>query len=316
MARVLDGIDAFLDQLASVEVFPLLLAIGCHLAKLACTSMAWRNVLAAAYPETRVPLAVDLRRVPRGGRHQRDHPGPRGRRGPDRPRPPRDSGQHVHDGHLEHARAHDLRHGRCGAPPAPWAIATDALPGLGELPRLESFDFAWLLDRPARVRSSCWPAILVCIAALGIWIHGHVLDFWERVAQAFAVVPPPTRYLAHGRRLAGGDWTLRLATIWFLLDAFDIPQTLENALLVQVSASVADARPDHAGRHRHRAGLPAVRLRRRRAERRAARVQRRREARRSARRTSSPGFTAIALTLRTLRYSKAMQQARGRRGRA
>jgi hypothetical protein len=47
--RVLDGIDAFLDQLASVDPLPVLLAVLAQLAKLACTSMAWRNVL-AAYP--------------------------------------------------------------------------------------------------------------------------------------------------------------------------------------------------------------------------------------------------------------------------
>src|SRR4026209_2258582 len=53
--RILDGIDAFLDQLGSVHFVPLALAIGCHLLKLACTSRAWRNVLAAAHPAERVP---------------------------------------------------------------------------------------------------------------------------------------------------------------------------------------------------------------------------------------------------------------------
>ena len=55
LVRVLDGVDAFLDQLGSVSFLPLALAIGCHLLKMACTSRAWRNVLAAAYPEERVP---------------------------------------------------------------------------------------------------------------------------------------------------------------------------------------------------------------------------------------------------------------------
>ena len=52
----------------------------CHIAKTVCTSRAWRNVLVAAYPDARVPLAVDLRRVRRRGRGQRDLPRPRGRR--------------------------------------------------------------------------------------------------------------------------------------------------------------------------------------------------------------------------------------------
>ena len=55
LVRVLDGVDAFLDQLGSVSFVPLALAIGCHLLKMACTSRAWRNVLAAAYPDERVP---------------------------------------------------------------------------------------------------------------------------------------------------------------------------------------------------------------------------------------------------------------------
>ena len=55
LVRVLDGVDAFLDQLGSVSFLPLAAAIGCHLLKMACTSRAWRNVLAAAYPEERVP---------------------------------------------------------------------------------------------------------------------------------------------------------------------------------------------------------------------------------------------------------------------
>ena len=73
--RVLDGSRCVpRPARSSVHFLPLALAIGCHLLKLACTSRAWRNVLAAAYPDERVPVDLDLRRVPRRGRHQRDRP--------------------------------------------------------------------------------------------------------------------------------------------------------------------------------------------------------------------------------------------------
>ena len=56
--RVLDAIttaiEQFWDFLSDIAILPLLAAIGCHLLKLACTSRAWRNVLAAAYPELEV----------------------------------------------------------------------------------------------------------------------------------------------------------------------------------------------------------------------------------------------------------------------
>ena len=57
--RVVDtirtAIEHFWDFLSEIAVVPLLLAIVCQLLKLACYSRAWRNVLAAAYPDRRVP---------------------------------------------------------------------------------------------------------------------------------------------------------------------------------------------------------------------------------------------------------------------
>ena len=55
MGDVLHAIAVFFEQLASVEFVPLLLAVGCHLLKTVCTSRAWRNTIAAAYPEEPVP---------------------------------------------------------------------------------------------------------------------------------------------------------------------------------------------------------------------------------------------------------------------
>ena len=55
MGEVLHAIAVFFEQLASVEFVPLLLAVGCHLLKTVCTSRAWRNTIAAAYPEEPVP---------------------------------------------------------------------------------------------------------------------------------------------------------------------------------------------------------------------------------------------------------------------
>src|SRR5918992_917547 len=55
MGEVLHAIRVFFEQLASVEFGALGLAICCHLLKTGCTSRAWRNTIAAAYPEERVP---------------------------------------------------------------------------------------------------------------------------------------------------------------------------------------------------------------------------------------------------------------------
>ena len=112
LVRILDGVDAFLDRLGSVDLLPLALAIGCHLLKMACTSRAWRNVLAAAYPEERVPwisiygaylagVGINAIIPARAGDAVRIVLARRAI-----------PGQHVHDGRLEHARSELLRHVR------------------------------------------------------------------------------------------------------------------------------------------------------------------------------------------------------------
>jgi uncharacterized membrane protein YbhN (UPF0104 family) len=124
-----------------------------------------------------------------------------------------------------------------------WAAVTlDELPGLGELPQLPSFDFAWLLDNPLAAELIL-AGLLIALAVFGWWVSGHVRNFWGRVRQAFAVLRRPTLYLRSVAAWQAGDWLLRLVTIWFLLDAFGIPQSLENVLLVQVSSSVATLLP-------------------------------------------------------------------------
>ena len=54
MRHVIDAIGVFFDHLADVDARPLALALALHVVKTMCTSRAWRNVIAAAYPEQRV----------------------------------------------------------------------------------------------------------------------------------------------------------------------------------------------------------------------------------------------------------------------
>ena len=56
MSEVFDGIQTFFEELADVEWTALAIACGLQLARLFARSIAWRSIIAAAYPETRVPL--------------------------------------------------------------------------------------------------------------------------------------------------------------------------------------------------------------------------------------------------------------------
>jgi uncharacterized membrane protein YbhN (UPF0104 family) len=303
LVRILDGLDAFLDQIGSVDFLPLALAIGCHLLKMACTSRAWRNVLAAAYPEERVPWISIYGAYLAGVGINAIIPARAG-----------DAVRIV----LAHRAIPGSTYTTVVASTLvlsffdmfaatlllTWAISLDKLPGLDVLSRLESFDFAWILARPLLFDLSI-ATTLVLVGIVAFWIAGHVANFRERVAQAFAVLSPPSRYLGRVATWQAADWTLRLATIWFLLDAFDIPQSLENTGLVQVSTSVATLFPiTPAGVGTEQAFLlyvlsgvasASVLL--------AFSV--------GAKLTITAtnvvaGFTAIALTLRTVRFRKAL----------
>ena len=304
IVRILDGVDAFLDQLGSVDVLPLALAIGCHLLKMACTSRAWRNVLAAAYPESRVAWHSIYGAYLAGAGINAIIPARAG-----------DAVRIV----LAHRAIPGSTYTTVVSSTLVlsifdmfaasiflgWAVSIGALPGLDVLSTLESFDFAWILARPLLFDLSiATTVVLIGIAAF--WIAGHVANFRERVAQAFRVMSPPTRYLGRVATWQAADWGLRFVTIWFLLDAFNIPQSLENAGLVQVSQSIATLFPiTPAGVGTEQAFLlyvlsgvasASVLL--------AFSV--------GAKLTITltnvvAGFTAIALTLRTVRYKKALQ---------
>src|SRR4249919_3418437 len=298
--RVLDGIDAFLDQLTSVHPLPLFLAVLAQLGKLSCTSMAWRNVLAAAYPGVRVRRRSILGAYLAGVGVNALVPLRAG-----------DAVRVV----LAHRAVPTSTYTTVVSSTfvlsifdlaaASSVLAWAALTGIGDLPRLPSFEFSWLLKNPLALDLAVAGLVVVAIF-VGIWIHGHVLDFWARVKQAFTVVRRPSRYLRTVALWQAGDWLLRLVAIWFLLDAFDITQSVENVLLVQVSASIATLIPlTPAGIGTEQAfllyvfrgtvasskllafsvGLKLVTV--------GTNVV--------------AGFTAIAITLRTLRYKQALE---------
>jgi uncharacterized protein (TIRG00374 family) len=80
-----------------------------------------------------------------------------------------------------------------------------------------------------------------------VWARYRIEDFQHRIGQAFAVMRPPSRYLRSVVPWQLGDWTLRILTIWFFLGAFGIDQSVRNALLVQVTLSLATLVPATPG---------------------------------------------------------------------
>jgi uncharacterized membrane protein YbhN (UPF0104 family) len=305
VVRILDGVDAFLDQLTSVDPLPLFLAVLAQLAKLSCTSMAWRNVLAAAYPGERVPRRSILGAYLAGVGVNAIVP----LRAGDAVRivlAHRAVPNSTYTTVVSSSFVLSIFDIAAASSVLAWAALTqDALPGIGDLPRLPSFEFSWILQHPLALDLAL-AGVVVVAALVGIWSHAHVLDFWARVKQAFTVVRRPARYLRTVAVWQAGDWLLRLVAIWFLLDAFDIPQSVENVLLVQVSASIATLIPLTPGGigteqafllYVFRGTVASSKLLAFSVGLKIVTVGT----------NVVAGFTAIALTLRTLRYKSALQ---------
>jgi glycosyltransferase 2 family protein len=123
-----------------------------------------------------------------------------------------------------------------------WAITQGLLPGLHVLPHLPSLDYGWALRHP-RIGLILFVALLLFGGLLIVWIAERVEDFRARVAQGFSAFADRGYYFTRVVPFQVLDWTLRITTVFCFLNAFRIHASLHNALLVQVSQSLATIFP-------------------------------------------------------------------------
>jgi uncharacterized membrane protein YbhN (UPF0104 family) len=240
---VLHALGVFFGHLAAVEWKWLALGIACHLCKLLAVSRAWTNIVRAAYPNSRVHYrqmfgayvagtGVNALIPARGGDVVRLY-----------------LAKHRVDGSTYTTLVStsllqtlfDIVVASCFIL---WALTQHVLPGLNVLrsPRLPALDYGWAFRHPL-VGLILFGLLLIFGTLLVAWIAERVEEFKAKVAQGFAAWRDRSYYFRHVAVWQLLDWSLRLATVFFFLRAFGIPATLHNALLVQVSQSLATIFP-------------------------------------------------------------------------
>lgn len=122
------------------------------------------------------------------------------------------------------------------------ALATGRLPSLGALGHLSAFESSFMA---AHAR---WVALALAVAliALGVffgWVERHVSSFWTRVADGFAIIRTPRRWLVSVLALQLIGWGFRAAAMYFFLAAFSIPASGLDALLALSAGSVSTLLP-------------------------------------------------------------------------
>ena len=241
MTAFLDAVGAFAGHLAAARWDLLGVAVVLHIVKTAAVSRAWRNIIAAAYPAVRIRWGDVFGAYVAGVGVNAVVPA----RGGD-----------VAKLYIAHERVRGSTYTTLASTIVAlttfdavvatalllWAIAIGALPSLDVLPNLPPFDFTWVFEHPRLALALA--AALVAAAVVGAtWAARRVAAFKRRVAQGFAVMRSPRRYVCGVVPWQAVDWGLRLATIYFALRAFGIPASFQTALLVQVTQSLSSVFP-------------------------------------------------------------------------
>jgi glycosyltransferase 2 family protein len=241
----IDAVQSFGGHLARVHWEYLAIAVVFHVLKCAVSSLAWRNVVAAAYPKSRVPWPTMFGAYLAGVGVNAVIPA----RGGD-----------VVKLFIAKRRIQGATYVTLASTIAAltvfdlvvalglliWAISIGVLPSLDVLPDLPDFDFGWFFRHP-RVGLGIGAGLVVALVIAGIWAARRIEAFKRRVAMGFAIFKDRPRYLREVASLQALDWVLRVVTIYWFLRAFGIPADAYNALLVQVTASLSTVFPFSPG---------------------------------------------------------------------
>ncbi len=241
MGRIIDASETFFEHLADVRWLPLGIALAFHLARLLTRTVAWRNIIRASYPESRVPRRAIVGGYLAGVGVNAVFPA----RGGD-----------LLKLYLVRHRVAESSYPTLGTTLVVetlfdtviaggilvWALVIGVLPGLDAIPNLPSVDWSWPLNHPkeATVIGIVWAAVLALLAVIGV---RRARAFTQRVKQGFAILGDRPRFVRQVIAWQALSWGLRIASVYFFLEAFDVPASLRNALLVLVVQSLSTLFP-------------------------------------------------------------------------
>ncbi len=241
MHHVLHAIRVFVEHFEEIGFGALAIGVGCHLVKTLCTSRAWRNVIAAAYPGEHVRWRSIYAAYIAGVGVNAIVPARSG---------------DILRLYLTRRAVPAATYTTLGATYAvmaifdslmalavfAYALTLGVLPGLHVLPSLPDWDFGWFLRNP-RFTETLGVVLALVAVVLFVWARRRARAFKARVRQAFTVMRTPRIYLRRVAFWQACDWALRFVTVWFFLRAFGVPDTARNVLLVLVTSSLATIAP-------------------------------------------------------------------------
>ncbi len=232
---------AFTDRLVDVGFRALAIALVFHFANLLLRATAWRNILQAAHPQSRVRWrtvtgaylsGVGTNSVvpARGGDVMKVYLAHRGM--PDAP----------YTTIVTSLITETLFDVCIGSVLLVWAYTTGRTPSMPNISSIGAFEWSFFIDH-SRVFLTIL-AVLLIAAGIGFtWIEHHVTAFWMRFRDGLAILRSPHEYLRRVVALQGLGWICRVLSMYFFLQAFGIPAGVPDALLALATASVTTLLP-------------------------------------------------------------------------
>jgi glycosyltransferase 2 family protein len=241
VGKIIDAAGTFFHHLAEVHWLPLGIALGFQLARLLARAPAWRNIIRASYPELRIPRRTVLGAYLAGVGVNAIIPA----RGGD-----------ALKLYLVRHKVAETSYPTLGATLIVetlfdtivaggiliWALTIGVLPGLDVLPHLPQVDWSWPLrhEREAAIIAGVWVVVLILFIVVAV---KRVREFKARVRQGFAILGDWRRFVLQVVTWQAASWGFRFASVYFFLEAFRVPATLHNALLVLVVQSLSTLLP-------------------------------------------------------------------------
>ena len=237
----LDAFEAFGRHLAAVGLGSLVLALVCHLIRLATRVRGWQNILRATYPGERVPfwsifgaywagVGVNAITPARGG--------------------------DLVKLYLARHRIESSSYPTLGTTLVVEtlfdfvlaslffliALQQGLLPGLPDLPSIPAFDWSFAVAHP-EVALVLLSALVAGGILLWAWASRHVVAFREKLLQGFVVLGDPRTFARQVVSWQALSWVFRIASVYFFLEAFNIPATFDTVLAVLVVGGLATTMP-------------------------------------------------------------------------
>jgi uncharacterized membrane protein YbhN (UPF0104 family) len=236
-----DALRVFLNHLAEVKVWPLAIALLLHTLNLLLRTGAWYSILRAAYPGVRyryrscagaylAGVGVNAIAPARGGDLVKIF---------------------ITRSRLEGSTTPTLLASLLvetlvdivlGLAIFAFALTQHTLPRVPELPSIPAFEWSWAVSNPT-ITAIIATAVLLAGILLMRRVKVASRAFAARVRQGFTILRTPRRYFALVAFPQVLGWACRVASAAAFLEAFGIPGTLRNALLVMVVGSLSTLLP-------------------------------------------------------------------------